>query len=122
MATQNEVIQYLKTNYSQLTQDGELYGLRFDAGDGRTQNVVIQVTEKFLLAASAFATTDQITDSQAIGVSSIATPVCKVGNFFMVSNAMMIQDIDPSEIHFVVELTTLRADDLEKSLGLGDHM
>lgn len=122
MATQNEVIQYLKTNYSELTQDGELYSLRFASGDGRTQNVVIQVTEKFLLAASAFATTDQLTDSQAIGVSNISTPVCKVGNFFMLSNVMMIQDIDPSEIHFVIEVTTLRADDLEKSLGLGDHM
>jgi hypothetical protein len=122
MATQNEVIQYLKTNYPELTQDGELYSLRFASGDGRTQNVVIQVTEKFLLAASAFATTDQLTDSQAIGVSNIATPVCKVGNFFMVSNVMMIQDIDPSEIQFVIEVTTLRADDLEKSLGLGDTM
>jgi hypothetical protein len=122
MATQNEVIQYLKSTYSEITQDGENFTLRFDTGDGRSQLVIISVGENVILAASPFAKTGQITDSQALSASSLAAPVTKTDDYYLVSNGMMIRDIDPSEITFVIEFTTLNADKIEKSLGLGDSL
>ena len=122
MATQNEVIQYLKTSYPEIDQNGEAFSIRFDTGEGRGQLVIITVTENVIFAASPFARVGQITDSQALSNSSLASPVTKTNDFYVVCNGMMIKDIDPSEINFVIEYTTLGADNIEKSLGLGDNL
>lgn len=121
MATKNEVIQYLKSTYPDIVQDGEMYTIKFNVGDGRTQAVLILVLDSFIVAASAFARVGQITDSQALDASSLGHPVTKLDGLYVTTRSMAIQDIDPAEITFVIELTTTAADEIEKSLGLGDN-
>jgi len=121
LATKNEVIQYLKTTYQDISQSGDMYTVNFNVGEGRTQAVLILVSDSFIVAASAFARVGQITDSQALDASSLATPVTKLDGLYVTTRSMSIQDIDPSEMMFIIELTTTAADGIEKSLGLGDN-
>lgn len=122
MATKSEVIQYLQNNYQGLTQDGDVYTLHLATGDGRSQVGIINVTDDFLMASSPFAKVGQISDSQALGASSMAAPITKLADFYVTTRAMMIKDIDPSEVQFVIEFTMAAADNIEKDLGLGDNM
>lgn len=122
MATASEVIQYLKNTYRDLAQDGDVFTLRLDIGDGRSQLAVINVSDKFIMTSSPFAKVGQISDSQALAASSTAAPITKIDDFYFTTRVMMIKDIDPSEIQFVVEFTMATADNLEKNLGLGDNV
>jgi hypothetical protein len=122
MATKSEVIQYLKNSYKDLNQDGEVYTLTLNVGDGRTQLAIINVTDEFLMASSPFAKVGQISDSQAIAASNVAAPITTLGSYYVTTRAMWIRDIDPSEVQFVIEFTMAAADNLEKDLGLGDAM
>lgn len=121
MATASEVIQYLKNTYRDLAQDGDVFTLRLDIGDGRSQLAIINVSDKFIMTSSPFAKVGQISDSQALAASSTAAPITMLGDFYVTTRVMMIKDIDPSEIQFVVEFTMATADNLEKELGLGDN-
>jgi hypothetical protein len=122
MATASEVIQYLKNTYQDMSQDGEVFTLRLGVGDGRSQLAIINVTDSFIMASSPFAKVGQISDSQALGASSVGAPITVLGDYYVTTRVMMIKDIDPSEVQFVVEFTMASADNLEKELGLGDNI
>jgi hypothetical protein len=121
LATQNEVISFIKSNYTVNQFEENIFGLRFDLGNDRSQMVIVTVVEGMIATSSPFARIGQITDSQALAESSILAPICKFGEFYVTSKSMMLETIDPQEITSIMAITCYAADGLEKKFGHTDE-
>lgn len=123
MATQAETISHIKSKYPCEEINGGILKLVLVDSDGRSQLAFIHVDEYKMQVMSPFAKTSQITDSQAIDIcESSSLGVGKLGDLYVVKNAVPIADLDPSEVSVGIENTMLMADGFEKELGLGDDL
>jgi hypothetical protein len=123
MATQAETLSHIKSSYQCEELDGGILKLILVDSDGRSQLAFIHVDEYKMQVMSPFAKTSQITDSQAIDIcESSVLGVGKLGDLYVVKNAVPIADLDPSEVTVGIENTMLMADGFEKELGLGDDL
>ena len=72
MATQSEVLNFIKSNYETEVLSGGDLKLVFDLGGGGSQLAFVDVTESNAQFSSPFATLDDVTAKQALEANSMA--------------------------------------------------
>jgi hypothetical protein len=122
MATQADVMNYIKNNYDYTNIAGGVLKLTFGSENGRSQLVFAYVGDAFLETYSPFATTDQITASQAFAANSSVFGLGLFENLYCLKQATLLESVDPEEIEVAFNTLAGVADGLEKNLGLGDNL
>lgn len=120
MATFQEVIAHIKSNYVAEDMDGGLK-LEFNNDGGRTQLVFVfgQPDSPFLVISSPFAQNVgadavlQIANDSVFGVK-------KFGDMYTLQHVVPLSDVDASEVEFGLKMVALAADELESKFG-GDR-
>jgi hypothetical protein len=121
MATQNEVINFIKKNLNSEEVGDSLFKLVYDLGNGRTQMLVVYVGEFGMNVSSPFATTEDVTPKQALNAAKdYGLGIGISGDYYEVKAFVLIADLDESEIHTSFDLVTGIADELEEALVGGD--
>jgi len=128
MATWSEVKDFIRTNFTVAFEDANLMRLQFDAGNGRSQLIVVMGLEtgdefSSVLFFSPFAQEGQISPSQFLELARNTTFGLAVvaGLMGYVHNAFLA-DLDASEIRIPMLAVTGIADQTERRLGLGDRL
>jgi hypothetical protein len=123
MATQQEAINFIKSNFiTEQLQNGSLK-LEFDLGGGRSQLSFVEVNELNIQFLSPFASVDDVTAKQALEANSeFSLGMQIVGGYYMVKHYAPLPDLDASEITEGFELVANIADILEKQLVGGDNL
>lgn len=120
MASQSEIKSYL-TNQYEAEFDGNAASIRFDLGEGRSQLLIVLVSEDFLVTSSPFARTSSINDSQALAKATSIAPIWKTDDFYMTAKSRTLGGLDPEEIESQMQMTCYAADALEQEFGLADE-
>jgi hypothetical protein len=122
MATQQEAISFIKSNFKTEPLDGGGMKLIFDLGGGRSQLSFVEVSESNVQFSSPFASLDDVTAKQALEANSeFSLGMQIMGNFYVVKHVAPLADLDASEINEAFELVANIADMLEKRLVGGDN-
>ena len=123
MATQSEVLNFIKSNYETEVLSGGDLKLVFDLGGGRSQLAFVDVNESNAQFSSPFATLDDVTAKQALEANSeYSVGMQMVGNWYVIKHVVPLADLDASEVSEAFELVTNIADMLEKKLVGGDKL
>ena len=120
MATQSEVKKYIENQF-EVEFDEDAAAIRFDLGQGRSQLVIVLVSEEFLVTSSPFAKTSSIDDSQALAKATSIAPIWKMDDYYATAKSRTLDGLDPEEITSQLALTCYTADALEKEFGLTDE-
>ena len=120
MATQSEVKKYVENQF-EVEFDGDFAIMGFDLGEGRSQKVIVLVTEDLLVTSSPFASTSSINDSQALAKATSIAPIWKTDEYYATAKSRTLDGLDPEEITSQLALTCYTADALEKEFGLTDE-
>jgi hypothetical protein len=121
MATQQEVRNFIKSNYNVDELDNGSFKTVFDLGGGRSQLVFLTVNEYNVQYQSPFASVDDVSAKQALEANSeFNLGIQLQGNYYMVVHMAPLADLDASEIGEGFEYVTNVADVLEKKLVGGD--
>lgn len=121
MATWNELVGYLATNYS-CTINGNLITLPYSFPDGRTQNVYVSLAGneargEWVHIASAIADTSHIGKLEAI-CREIQFKLCGGivvdGNFIVLRDALPLMNLNDNEIGESIDLIVNTAEEMEK--------
>lgn len=130
MATWREVENYLSSNYQVEKIDSNLIKIVFGVGDGRSQLIFVSGMlldageDAFVSFASPFARVDQITPQQLANcmAENPAASFARLGDLYMLRNIAPLNNLDANEIEWPLKWVTVMADQLERSLGLGDDL
>jgi hypothetical protein len=122
MATQTEVIQYIKSNYRYEEIEPGVYKLVFESGNGRTQTVFAVVKDSWLNVTSPYASVDKITADRALKVNDTIFGTQRYGDYFVLTHVAPLKDIDPSEIKVALGVTAEVADALEAKVSKQDNL
>ena len=123
MATQNEVLNFIKSNYETEVLSGGDLKLLFDLGEGRSQLAFVDVTELNAQFSSPFATVDDVTAKQALEANAeYSVGMQLIGNWYVIKHVVPLADLDASEVSTAFELVANIADMLEKKLVGGDKL
>ena len=115
MATKQQAIDFLNSKYT--TQDlvDDTFKLEFNINSGRTQVVLIEINDNWLIMGSAFATAEDLTPKQAL--EAAGEWICGIqmtGDTYIVRNVLPIEDLDESELQNGMHLVLEVADNLEQ--------
>jgi len=125
MATQSELINFVKSNYRINEQPSEFtLTLEFNSDDNRSQLIVISVSDAVAVIASPFCSVEDATPTQVFDAMDRASTffgVKRVGSLYSLQHVAPIADLDASEIEFAFALVSGAADTLEKVLTGRDN-
>ena len=123
MATQNEVLNFIKSNYETEVLSGGDLKLVFDLGGGRSQLAFVDVTESNAQFSSPFATVDDVTPKQALEANAeYSVGMQLIGNWYVIKHVVPLADLDASEVSAAFDLVANIADMLETKLVGGDKL
>lgn len=127
MATWQEIKSFISSKYA-ITSDSEMtLRIRFDLGDGRWQSTMVGYIERgewsTLIFSSPFANVGAVSAERVLQAAEAvhAGVTAYGGEFYAVTNFQLASTVDEPEIHVCLSLVTMRADEMEKALGLGDR-
>lgn len=125
MATWQQVKNYVYSNYRVNSDEGGHITLLFEVPGGRSQFVSLLHVEAGNLSGVSFLSPianwgDISPERLLLATEQIPIGVRKVGDFLMAYHNQLLISIDEPEIDLTLTMVTNFADDLEKSLGLGD--
>jgi hypothetical protein len=121
MATESEIKKFIEKNYNFEVLDSGAYKIVMDGDDGRSQLVFVEVGDTWFNAFSPFADMDDVTPKQALLANAEYILGMQIlGNMYCVKYAVLIADLDESEVVFGIQYTVGIADQLEKELVGGD--
>jgi hypothetical protein len=120
MATRAEVIGRIREfNDVEDLGDGAFKALmQYD--DGRSQLLFINVLDDYVVFSSPFAHFVDVTGSKAIDLNDSVFGVARLGDYFTLRAAQLIEDIDESELIGIGNAVAGRADMMEENIG-GDR-
>jgi hypothetical protein len=123
MATQAEVINYIKTNYKCEAVSGDLFKVLVEYESNRSQLVFVAVHEHAIVFNSPFASENDLTAAQALNaVTDELFGIKNIAGLYSLANLIFMEDLDESEINKGIFFIAKSADDLEKSLVGGDRL
>lgn len=123
MATQNEVLNFIKSNYETEVLSGGDLKLVFDLGGGRSQLAFVDVTESNAQFSSPFATVNDVTAKQALEANAeYSVGMQLIGNWYVIKHVVPLADLDASEVSAAFDLVANIADMLETKLVGGDKL
>jgi hypothetical protein len=119
MATMNEVISHIKSNYS--TEDLGNGGLKmeFNIDRTRTQLIFVHSDDEMLIVGSPFARNIS-SDLAFQAAENSIFGIRKFDDLYVLHHVIPIGDIDASEIQFGLMTLAIQADELEAKFG-GDQ-
>lgn len=124
MASQLEIVDYLKNNYNVQSLDGSVVTLLQSWNDGRSQLVFVSVGEASVVISSPVAQLSQVNLAGLLEVVSETTPygVRIVGDYVVISNAGLTSTTDAAELAVPISIIAEIADDIEKAVTGGDAL
>jgi len=122
MASQSETFNFITSNFQCEKLSENLLKVVISWNDGRSQLVFATVKADVMQIASPFAKTSAITAEQALNVNNTAFGIGIVAEWFALQHVVPLPDLDASEIDIAFNTVGELADELEKSLGLGDNL
>lgn len=124
MATQSEIVNYLKNNFNVQEHSGNVVTLLKSWDDGRSQLVFVLVTDVSVVISSPIAELANVNLVNLIKVVGEQTPygVRLVGDFVVISNAGLTATTDAVELAVPINIISELADELEKAITGGDAL
>jgi hypothetical protein len=120
MASKIEVISWLSSNFETL-EEIELgyYTVHLATKGGRSQKVWIKVLDSAVVLESPFGDDSQASAEIVLGLvaDQCNLGLSKTGRFYVLRHVVPIEDVDPSELQFGVNLVANEADTLEIAFG-----
>lgn len=127
MATWQEIKSFIYSKYPISSDSGTTLTIRFDLGDGRSQSTMVGYIDadewSTLIFSSPFAKVGAVSADRVLqAAESVQAGVTTYGGeFYAVTNFQLASTVDEPEIHVSLSLVTMRADEMEVLLGLGDR-
>jgi hypothetical protein len=121
MATINEVVKYISSNFDAQEDSPGLFRLLWEKA-GRSQVVYVSVNDPFVVFASAFAPTNKVTASKALDINDEVFGVKQMGDYWALVHVALLDTIDPLEIDAPLVLVARAADQLESKISLADDL
>lgn len=123
MASRNEVIQFIQSNYPvELVFGGQMMKLTKMWNDGRSQLLFATVDDEKIEVRSPFARTDQISAEKALELNPTVFGVARMGEWYCLAHVVPVENVDASEIQLAFDGLAELADEFERQLGLGDDL
>jgi hypothetical protein len=123
MASQIEVINYIKSNYRCEEIGGGTLKFIFELDGGRSQLVFADITETTIQYLSPFATISDVTPKQALEANAdYSLGMGLLGEQYMIKHLAFLADLDESEISGGFRVVANIADALENKLVGGDKL
>lgn len=122
MATQAEVVSFIKSNLKYDQVDETTFKLLYGTSGDRSQLVWVFVWDTTISVLSGFAHTNKVSAERALEVCSTSSifGMQKMGDMYCLKHVIPLSDVDASELHFGFEWVANGADELEKQLSLND--
>lgn len=115
MATKQEAIDFLNSKYTAEDLGDCLYKLNFNLDPGRSQVILVEVNDNWMIMGSAFATTEDLTPKQALeAASEWICGILLIEDTYIVRNVLPIAELDESELHDGMKIVLNIADTLEQ--------
>lgn len=115
MATKQQAIDFLNSKYKTQDLGDDVFKLEFNINSGRTQVVLIEINDNWMIMGSAFGTTEDLTPKQALeAAGEWICGIQMVGDTYTVRNVLPIEDLDESELQNGMQLVLEIADNLEQ--------
>jgi hypothetical protein len=121
MATQREVVDFIKANISVQETSENVFVTAYNLEGGRRQAVIIYVSEVMLVVSSRIAEVGKVSDAKVLEASGPLMPVWRDETHYYTAKSMPLDDIDPSEIHSMIQLTAIFGDKMEQQFGFADE-
>lgn len=124
MASQLEIVNYLKDNFNVQSLDGNVVTLLQSWNDGRSQLVFVTIGEAAVVIGSPVAKVEDVNLDKLVEVVSETTPygVRIIGDYVVVSNAGITATTDAAELDVPISIIAEIADELEKAITGGDDL
>ena len=119
MATWAEVKKYVSSKYTIDDASDSLLRMTFGDGNGRTQIVFVGGDDTVVSIKSPFARIGEVQPGKIFDNAGIFG-VTVVGDLYCLTHTMLTETLDAIELDVPLALLTSEADQLEKTLGLGD--
>jgi len=121
MASQQEVIDYIKSNFNHETIQDFIVEIQVPLDSGRTQMVYAAVTEDELQVTSPVAWQEKVSADEVLAQNGSMFGVVSVNGAYALKHNTFIEDIDKSEIEKAFIVLAFYADGLESALGFDDE-
>ena len=126
MATWQQVKSYIYSNYTVSNDDGVTLTLLFETEAGRSQMIMVGYVDagnfSSVVFSSPVAEWSQVSADRVLrATEGVGVGVRSIGNYIVAHHAQLAASIDEAEIDLPLVLIVNQADQLEKSLGLGDQ-
>jgi hypothetical protein len=121
MASQQEVIDYIKSNFNHETIQEFIVKIQVPLDTGRTQMVYAAVTDDELQVTSPVAWQDKVSADEVLAQNGSMFGVVSVNGAYALKHNTFIEDIDKSEIEKAFIVLAFYADELESALGFDDE-
>ena len=115
MATKQQAIDFMNSKYKAENLGDDIFKLEFTLNEDRTQVILIEFNDSWMIMGSAFATSEDLTPKQALeAAGEWICGIQMVENTYVVRNVLPIADLDESELQSGMELVLNIADTLEQ--------
>lgn len=128
MATWDDLVSYLKSNYKIAVEKPGFLGLGFNSGDGRSQRVIVEVAgnDEIGVWAKVFSpVADFSAKSLEAACREASNLVCGgimvLDDVIWLSDSIPLANLDANEIDFPLRAVVATADILEQKLTGGDR-
>jgi hypothetical protein len=119
MATWAEVKKYVTSKYSVNNASDDLIQMTFNGENGRSQIVFVGGGDTVMFIKSPFAKIGEVQPGKIFDNAGIFG-VTVVGDLYCLTHTMLTGTLDALELDVPLALLVTEADELEKTLGLGD--
>jgi hypothetical protein len=123
MATEDEVIAHIRS-YNDVTDLGDgMFTVNWPLDDGRSQIVILTVSDTFVALVSPFAEKDAISAERAVSLAKVFGVCDMNGRFYGLRNILLIEDLGDNTVSGLVKMAhviAVRADAIESEVG-GDR-
>jgi hypothetical protein len=124
MATWPELRAFIESNYRISKVDGNTLTLVFGTANNRSQLIFVtgvDMDRGVALFASPFANVTDISPAQFAACSeNTFLGIRRIGDLYTVVHMVPLENADASEVEWAMAFVVSAADELERSLGLGD--
>jgi hypothetical protein len=121
MATQQQVLEYIRSNYKHEPVADNIVKLLVPLTSGRTQMVYAGVTEEELQVTSPVAWQEKVSADRVLEANESMFGIVSINGAFGLKHNTFLEEINESEIEKAFVVLAVQADELERSLGFNDE-
>jgi hypothetical protein len=123
MATQSEVIEYIRANFSYSEHTNDFMKVVFGVSEGRSQLVYVLVTDFDVQFKSIFGTINDFSHQEALEANAdYSLGIQLDGELYMVKHVVLLENLELLQIRDGFYLVAEIADLLERQLRVDDTL